>query len=121
MKRLVIVMLCAVMLLSNLSLISYAKKKNQYVYYDMLSWRRYISDEEPNCRHDDIGYRFVESDYHSVYCRNCGVIFGYESCYIDNSYYTSPSDYWHDRCQICLNKKEYVYEGYKTVYRNYID
>lgn len=102
---------------------SLAAKKARYLYYDFGSWRRYLSYDEPNCKHYNLGYRYVEDDYHSIYCTDCGIIFGYEKCAINNDYYSSPSDYYHDRCLTCLHKKEYVYSAptVDTSGREYID
>lgn len=99
-------------------------KPNEYVYYDMDSWRRYLSTEEPNCRHTKRrAYRYVEDNKHAEYCPDCGIVFGYSSCYIDNDNYPSVSDYYHDRCQLCLHKTPYVYvpQVKDTSNRRYID
>lgn len=86
------------------------KGRRSYVYYDFDDWRRYISTAEPNCRHkSEYGYRYVEADQHSIFCQDCGVIFGYEYCTINNDRYSAPLDYYHDRCLYCLHKTEYVY------------
>jgi|GEM_PF-6365069 len=111
-----------VLILAGVNLGVYVQAKTpQYVFYDLDNWRRYKSSEVPDCRHKSISYRYVEADKHSIFCMDCGIIFGYENCNIDNDYYCSPSDYYHDRCLKCLNKKEYVYVPKVKVERNYID
>lgn len=118
----VVALLLGVVVLAGFNIGVYAHAKvNQYVFYDMDNWKRYLSCEVPDCRHKSIAYRYVEADKHSIYCNDCGIIFGYENCYIDNDYYCAPTDYYHDRCLKCLNKKEYVYVPKVKVERTYID
>ena len=97
---------------------------DKYVYYDMDTWKRYISTTVPNCSHKKgVCCKYVEDNYHAEYCPSCGVIFRYSKCNINNKKYSSPSDYYHDRCLKCMHKIDYVYEE-KVVdksNRTYID
>lgn len=98
-----------------------AGKKPVYVYYDMDSWKRYYVYTPIECSHRDIGYKYVEANKHSIYCRECGVIFQYEDCCFDND--CATSDYNYNRCLICLHKIPYVYRSKTVDYSNrvYID
>ena len=78
----------------------------EYVYYNMRTWEKYISTDAPNCNHvSPQAYKYAEANKHSVFCRDCGVIFTYEDCYIDNDRYCAPADYNHNRCLVCLHKQ----------------
>ena len=115
-------MLCAVVLVFSDSVYANAKAREEYVFYDMSNWRRYISSEAPRCSHREIGYRYVEAQKHAIFCRDCGVIFCYEDCYFINDKCSSTTDVNYNRCQICLHKQPVPkYQPAVAPARNYID